>query len=171
MCMAILFRQKNRCICFLLLFMCCAFFTACDPVAQKKPVVFPYSRWVCEELNTWFIVDPALSVVYYGQMEQNGVIQELGFYCDAGPYGCINTFDSVSDGILYSKEAAENLLWRGAVEYEEDKFVLTQSSRNDLFQEDAFPIEFIREDLTEEEIREISPWDEDGNLKETRGTS
>ncbi len=58
------------------------------------------------------------------------------------------------------------MLWSGTVEYWKDKFVLTESDLNKLFPEDAFPIEFIREDLTEEEIREISPWDADGNLKE-----
>lgn len=164
--MGILFRENSKRSWLLLLIVCCIFLIGCDPVSHKKPFNFPNTKWACEELNVWFIVDPTFSIVYYGQMEKDGMVQEVGFYCGPSASGCINTFDSVADGILNSREAVSNMLWSGTVEYWQDKFVLTESDLNELFPEDAFPIEFIREDLTEEEIREISPWDADGNLKE-----
>lgn len=164
--MALLFRQKRKISGLLLLLVCGILLAGCDPVFNRKPFNFPNTKWACEELNVWFIVDPVFSIVYYGQIEQEGEIQELGFCCGASYSGCIYTFDAVSDGDLASRKASEGVLWLGEVIYWEDKFILTESTSNRLFSEDDFPIEFIREDLTEEEIREISPWDEDGNLKE-----
>lgn len=165
--MARLFRQKRKCSWLLLLLVCGILLAGCDPVFNRKPFNFPNTKWTCEDLNVWFIVDPAYTRIYYGQMEIDGSMCELGFFYGTSAIGGINTFESVANGETDTDEAFDNRLWFGEVDYWEDKFVLTESDLNKLFPEDAFPIEFIREDLTEEEIREISPWDEDGNLKDT----
>lgn len=164
--MDILFCKKRKRSWLLLFLICGILFSGCDPASHKKPDNFPNTKWVCEELNIWFIVDSVFPVVYYGQIEQESAIQELGFCCGAGYSGCIYVFDAVSDGRPGSKKASKGVLWLGEVVYGEDKFVLTESTSNRLFSEDDFPIEFVREDLTEEEIRKISPWDEEGNLKD-----
>lgn len=137
--------------------------TGCFPEA-KMPYEYPNTKWVCEEMNAWFIVDPAHDTIYYGQMIIDGKMVEVGFGVGPGKGGSIFEFSSVDTNDKLSGPKIR--FWAGDVSYQEDKFVLIESKENHVFDEESFPITFIREDLDEETIREISPWDSDGNLKE-----
>ena len=74
-----LLRQKRK-ISWLLLLVCCVLFNGCDPAFNRKPFNYPNTKWTCEDLNVWFIVDPAYTRIYYGQMEIDGSMCELGFF-------------------------------------------------------------------------------------------
>lgn len=93
-----------------------------------------------------------------GKMAESRFVTGLGSNCNIFEFSFVNTDDKLSD--------QKPRFWLSYVSYQEDKFVLTESKENHVFDEESFPITFIREDLDEETIREISPWDSDGNLKE-----
>ena len=171
--MATLFRG-NKIYYFITLCMC-LMLSACDPTASKNPFNFPNTKWICEELNIWFIVDHSPKAVLYGQMQTEAGVQELGLVCWAGSRASIHNFEAVANRDVSTEEAHINILWSAKVIYKEDEFTLclpeSEYDTNCLFPEESFPITFVREELSEKEIREISPWDEDGNLKETREVS
>lgn len=137
--------------------------SGCYP-ETKMPFEFPNTKWVCDELNAWFIVDPVHDAVYYGQMMIDGKMQEVGFVTGPGSSGNIFEFSLVNTNSKLSEPKPR--YWMGKVSYREDKFVLIESKENHVFDEECFPITFVREELDEETIRKISPWDSNGILKE-----
>lgn len=137
--------------------------SGCYPEA-KMPFESPNTKWVCDELDAWFIVDPAHDTVYYGQMMIDGEMHEVGFVTGPGSSGNIFEFSLVNTDSKLPEQKPR--YWLGKVSYREDKFVLIESKENHVFDEECFPITFVREELDEETIREISPWDSDGTLKE-----
>lgn len=135
----------------------------CVPKGQM-PYEYPNSKWTCDEVNAWFIVDPAHDTIYYGRIMIDGKIVEVGFGVGPGNGGAIFEFSLVNTDDKMS--GPKECMWSGKVSYQENKFVLIESDINKVFDEGSFPITFIREDLDEQVIRAISPWGSNGNLKE-----
>lgn len=124
-------------------------FTASYFASSKMPFNFPNTKWTCENENMWFIVDGDKGH-FYGQRINNGEMQEIDFVIFPGMVAGFYEYEH--------KDSNDGALWWGDVKYKKDKVILLEtddSCEESIFDETDFPIIFVREDLSEEEIEAL----------------
>lgn len=133
-----------------LLLLFCFFFSSC--YNNERPTRFNYSRWNCEEYQAWFVV---LDGQLYGKAMIDGKEQEIRFLSDYGYYMWIHRANTVLDQpAKFSEE--DGMVWSGDVRYSAEQMTLCNASfSTGIFGELENEAVFIREDLTEEEIKTI----------------